>query len=578
MSDMNEYKTIAVADILNYVENPRHEVGINENDTIKKLINMVGSQYMYNLAKDIYEKGLVGSNLPIVVADPSKQKYVVYEGNRRIACLKFLNNPDVLTPIDRSLKQRVENLIKNTKGLVPTEVHCYITSEEQAFLMMERIHSGEDKGRGVKAWTPKEKDIFQERINKKKSIALVIVEQIEKFLKKDITSIIDFSTIKRFFNTRNMKKALEIGNGESTDFTLEKVELIYYLIGKSVEESQRNNISLTRLFNKVSEIEAFFIPLIESYKNTEESNDTDSDKDTPESKEKSKPNENENKEPGNNDKDDKDDKDDKPDDTETNAKSLKIGINKEDNCVYFVNQTVDLKEKLIVENSELFKTELFKIECQSLNVFNGIVQPNNSPGEYTITYKYYVDNSKSLIFWQDSLKIVLKPIKSSPVVTQQQTVLSKTFADKFIDQLDFEHSDKIKSLMSFLSTESKSGKYSFFINVVSRMFLEYLFRMYASKVLNYDNQSIDDKSKYLQGFIDHCCNKIETSNPQVFVNHIKKGKSDATKKVELLQKSVHYYDVTISNDDIQAMFANLQIYLEYVFNALIQEQYQKAAK
>lgn len=110
------------------------------------------------------------------------------------------------------------------------------------------------------------------------------------------------------------------------------------------------------------------------------------------------------------------------------------------------------------------------------------------------------------------------------------------------------------------------------------MFLEYTFRMYASKVLKYDNHTIDERSKSLQGFIDHCCQKIESNYPLVFVSHIKKGRSDATKKVELLQKSVHYYDVTISNDDIQAMFTNLQIYLEYVFDDLIREQLQKAAK
>lgn len=562
MSIKGKYETVEVANILNYVENPRHDVGINELDTIKKLINKVGSQYMYNLAKDIYENGLMGSNLPILVFDFDKQKYVVYEGNRRIACLKFLNNSDLLTTIDKSLKQRIENLRKSTKGVIPTEVFCYITNEEQAYLMMERIHSGEDRGRGVKAWSPKEKDIFQERISKKKSTALVIAEMIEKFLKKDITSIIDFSTIKRFFGTRNMKKALEIGNGESTDFTKEKIELIYYLIERSIEESQRQKVALTRLFNRASEIEAFFIPLIEEYKRNLVNTDTV----------ESKLEQDEESRKGGDVFLSEDDNE--VESVDTNKKPLKFSVNKESSSIYYVNQTIDLKDKIVIENNELFKDERFEIICPSLSLFNGIVQPNNLPGEYIVTFKYYADSSKDLVYWQDTIKIILKPSKLTSNVTQSQTVLSKAFIDKYFDRLEFEYSDKVKSLMVFLATENKSGRYSFFINIVSRMFLEYIFRMYASKVLRYDNQTVEERGQQLQGLIVHCCNKIEANHPQVFVKHIKRGRGDATNKVDILQKSVHYYNVTISNDDIQAMFNNLSLYLEYVFDELISEQNQ----
>lgn len=156
----------------------------------------------------------------------------------------------------------------------------------------------------------------------------------------------------------------------------------------------------------------------------------------------------------------------------------------------------------------------------------------------------------------------------------QQTVLSSAFTNKYLEKIKFEHGDKLSSLMIFLSNENKYGKYSNLLNIVSRMFLEYSFRMYASKVLNEDNQSIDNRSKSLQGFIDYCCIKIEQENPSKFVKHIQLGRKDATSKVNILQKSIHYFDVSISNEDIQNMFTNLNIYLEHVYDKIIVETFQ----
>ena len=48
---------IEVDKIENYFENPRHDIGINELDTLKKLFNVAGYQNMINLAQDIYTNG-----------------------------------------------------------------------------------------------------------------------------------------------------------------------------------------------------------------------------------------------------------------------------------------------------------------------------------------------------------------------------------------------------------------------------------------------------------------------------------------------------------------------------------------
>ncbi|HBL6116391.1 TPA: hypothetical protein LR667_002982, partial [Listeria monocytogenes] len=60
-------KYVEIEKIDNYIENPRHEVGLNELDTLKKLFDVSGYQNMINLAQDIYTNGLVNASLVTIV-------------------------------------------------------------------------------------------------------------------------------------------------------------------------------------------------------------------------------------------------------------------------------------------------------------------------------------------------------------------------------------------------------------------------------------------------------------------------------------------------------------------------------
>ena len=59
--------------------------GVAKEDTLEKLFNAVGIQYMLNLAEDVQKNGLLGNQQIVVVYSEPIQKYgVVYEGNRRL--------------------------------------------------------------------------------------------------------------------------------------------------------------------------------------------------------------------------------------------------------------------------------------------------------------------------------------------------------------------------------------------------------------------------------------------------------------------------------------------------------------
>lgn len=259
-----EFKRININKIINYHQNPRHDIGNSEEDTLKKLFNSVGNQYMFNLAEDIQENGLLANQQIVVVPLEGSNNYIVYEGNRRVAALKLLNNPDRFTFLNKTWRDKA-NIIAKKENPIDT-INCYVTDEQEAFFIMERTHSGEDKGRGVKKWGSKEKETFKTLQNHKPSIAYFIDIYVKKYFNNfDITSLLSFTTIDRIFNTKRIKDKIGISTTDTNTFTYEKMDLIINASKWIVEESKREGVSITRLFNKVETIEEKLLPWIQDY-------------------------------------------------------------------------------------------------------------------------------------------------------------------------------------------------------------------------------------------------------------------------------------------------------------------------
>ena len=221
-----EIRRISINEIVNYYENPRHAIAMNEKDTLKKLFEAVGNQYMLNLAEDIKNHGLLGNQQLVVVYKDEIKKYVVYEGNRRVAAIKLLINPSYFDFLDKATHDKVEKISKEISNPIQ-EVLCYITDEDEAFFIMERLHSGEDKGRGVKAWSSREKDVFKVRRSDKKTLPYLIDFYVKKYCDNfDITSVMPFTTIQRIFGNKKIKSEIGLDINDESTFTESRMKLI----------------------------------------------------------------------------------------------------------------------------------------------------------------------------------------------------------------------------------------------------------------------------------------------------------------------------------------------------------------
>lgn len=257
---------ISIDKMINYRKNPRHTVANDDIETFKNLFEKVGNQYMLNLAEDIFNNDLLPMDIVTVVFSEELQKYVVYEGNRRIACIKLLLNPDEFVFLDNNTINKIKKITSAGFKYDFNKIQAYITDEEEGFYIMEKVHTGEDQGRGRKKWSSREREDFKSRRNETKTMGLVIDEYVRKYKDNfDITMILPFTTLDRVFNNREIRRRIGIDLSDESTFTKERVELIFFICKKIADKAIEENQGVSRVFNKARIIEDIIIPWIEEY-------------------------------------------------------------------------------------------------------------------------------------------------------------------------------------------------------------------------------------------------------------------------------------------------------------------------
>lgn len=138
--------------------NDRHgEVG-SEDLAIAELFRLHDSQ-MRNLAADIANVGAV-YDPPLVM--PLDDGFIVFDGNRRITCLKLLQNPDRAPTAE--LRAHFEMLRNGAVQGIPEELTCQVEEDRNIIdSILYRRHTGSQRGVGQLGWNDRAKLNFVER-------------------------------------------------------------------------------------------------------------------------------------------------------------------------------------------------------------------------------------------------------------------------------------------------------------------------------------------------------------------------------------------------------------------------------
>jgi hypothetical protein len=169
------YRAIPLDELVINSANDRH--GELENDTaaIAWLFNNRES-HMRNLAKDIVDKG--GIYEPPLVW-PSNGHYTVFDGNRRVTCLKLLEHPKRAPTTE--LQDFFTDLRKKWEGKFPESIQCQIEADRDRIDdILFRRHTGTQNGVGQSTWDDRMKSNFVNRTGV--GGGLNVAEEIEKRL------------------------------------------------------------------------------------------------------------------------------------------------------------------------------------------------------------------------------------------------------------------------------------------------------------------------------------------------------------------------------------------------------------
>ncbi|MCZ7467307.1 hypothetical protein [Rhizobium rhizogenes] len=149
-------KSLPIEDLRLDIKNPRIAEATSQRDALQKIVTDQDIK-LVALAESIVEDGLNPMDRFLVIpSEDEPNKYIVLEGNRRLAALKILRNPAVLTgmQVRVSVKKRFEELAGTFDSDDFFNADCFdIEAREDAAMWINQRHTGENDGRGIVDWS-----------------------------------------------------------------------------------------------------------------------------------------------------------------------------------------------------------------------------------------------------------------------------------------------------------------------------------------------------------------------------------------------------------------------------------------
>lgn len=203
------FKDIRLSDIVVNPNNDRHGPKGSESDAVQWLFDERGS-HMQTLAVDIVEQERI-FDAPLV--KPDGEKYIVFDENRRVSCLKVLAG--LVTP-KGSHAAAIVKLAKESGWRSPLTVSCQVETDQNVIdTTLSRRHNGTDSGRGQLGWDPRAKANHANRTGGTNQYP--IAEATELFLQRigfPRSGAIKRSTLYRLINTKGRQARIGIALGE----------------------------------------------------------------------------------------------------------------------------------------------------------------------------------------------------------------------------------------------------------------------------------------------------------------------------------------------------------------------------
>ena len=213
----HDIHAIPLTNLMVDLVNPRHVPQPSQREAIAAIAHDQGPK-LANLAADIADRGLNPGELLLVAPAHEEGMFMVLEGNRRIAALKLMTSPSLLTSIGlpKNLTERFKELHRSSLDSLPTEVNCSVISREEAHHWINQKHTGENDGVGIVMWDGRARQRFRGMSPALQAIEMVEESDLIDEDTKNKLAKISITNVERVLSTPEARKALgvDIQKGE----------------------------------------------------------------------------------------------------------------------------------------------------------------------------------------------------------------------------------------------------------------------------------------------------------------------------------------------------------------------------
>jgi hypothetical protein len=169
------FEEVRLADLVVNRANDRHGELENETAAIAELFRL-REQHMKALASDIVDEGRI-YDPPLIAREDGH--FTVYDGNRRITCLKLIIEPRRAP--SQELQQYFTLLHDRWEGPFPERITCQVVDDPAVIdSILYRRHTGAQGGVGQSTWDDRAKHNFIERTGRGGRVDVAV--EIERLL------------------------------------------------------------------------------------------------------------------------------------------------------------------------------------------------------------------------------------------------------------------------------------------------------------------------------------------------------------------------------------------------------------
>jgi hypothetical protein len=211
-------RSLKVSRLLLDLANPRITKAGGQHEALQKIIDDQDIK-LVALAESIVENGLNPMDRFLILkSDTEADKFIVLEGNRRLAALRILNNPAVLHSLElrTAMRKRFEELSQDFDLTEIEPVECFeVPDRATGAMWIQQRHTGENDGIGIVGWSGVASARFRGNDPALQALDLVIKYGDLKEEEKEIVGHqFPITTLDRLLSTPDVRKRIGVEVGD----------------------------------------------------------------------------------------------------------------------------------------------------------------------------------------------------------------------------------------------------------------------------------------------------------------------------------------------------------------------------